>query len=173
MQPAKRIATMMIARQDELLIWYAKQPRTVRLQVHAEKLKIFRGWLGEPQTDGDKTYTKEEMDYLSLIGAIAKMKRHIDEPKKERDFELRVEQAASRRKNKKSPVTDKIIEFLPLIHRLRSLEPKPMSWRKVQAYIKTHHHKTLGISTMHEVYMAEYGGDALDKETPENVALAE
>jgi hypothetical protein len=162
MQPAKRIATMRTARQDELLLWYAKQPRAIRVLVHAEKLKIFRGWLSEPQTDGDQAYTKEELDYLSLLGAVAEMKRSIDEPKKEKDFERRVKQLASQRRNTSAPVTSKIEkEFLPLIHQLRSTPPRPMSWRKVREYIKKHHYKTFGVSTMIKAYQAEYGEDAL------------
>ncbi|WP_157040165.1 hypothetical protein [Pelobacter propionicus] len=129
--------------------------------MHAEKLKIFRGWLGEPQTDGDKAYTKEELDYLSLVGAIANVKRSIDEPKKEKDFERRVKQLISQRRHTSAPVTSRIEkEFLTLIHQLRSTKPKPMSWRKVQEYIKKRHYKTFGVSTMIKAYKAEYGEDA-------------
>lgn len=158
MQPAKKIAGIRPGRQDELLAWYAKQPKDIRLQVHGEKLRIFRGWLGSEQTTAEKTgYTKEELDYLALIAAVASLKGKIDEPKKQKDFELRIQQITSGRKQKSSPMQSKIEEFLPLIHQLRCQQPKPVSWRKIQEYIRKHHHKSFKVPTMHKVYMAEYG----------------
>lgn len=165
MQPAKKIAAIRPGRQDELLAWYARQPKDIRLQVHGEKLRIFRGWLGSEQTTAEITaYTKEELDYLALIAAVAVLKGKIDEPKKQKDFELRVQQINSERKQKSSPIQSKIEEFLPLIHQLRCQHPKPVSWRKIQDYIRKHHHKSFKLSTLHKVYMAEYGSvDAADE----------
>ena len=157
MQPPKRTAQIRPARQEELLLWFAKQPRATRVRIHKEKLQVFRAWLGEQQTDAKKeSYPKEELDYLALISAIAETKRQIDEPKSQKAFVLRTQQITEQRKHRKAPIQDKIEkDFLPLIHQLRV---QKLSWREIQEYIRVHHYKKFGVSTLHKVYKAEYGG---------------
>jgi hypothetical protein len=161
MQPPKRILQIRHARQDKLLAWYAKQPRATRLQIHKEKLRVFRIWVAERQDAEKQEFQKEELDYLALLAGIAEIRRLIDEPKKARDFKLKAEQAVGvgKKYSRDAPIQSRIEnDFLPLIHELRK---QGLAWRGIQEYIRVNHYKRYGVSTLHKVYRTEYGDNAI------------
>lgn len=136
------------AKIDEFLLWYAKQPQTIRSKVHEAKIEIFRRW----KSNADTSYKIHEVDYAALIAGIISVKKEMTECKNSKGFELRIS-AIDKIKRRKSTVADKVEkDLLPLIKQLRE---KNLSWAEISEYIRKYHRRKISKSYLHKICSIE------------------
>jgi len=156
MHDAKKVLKMTETRRRELRKWYATQSEEIIERIHKERSLIFSIWKSRAESTPERknNLTKERIENAAILAAIATIKKQIEDGKTEKDYKLRVLKAENERKTRKSPQGSLITsQYLELIHKLRS---DGLSWRQVQKYIKSYHHKSISHSTLERVYKAEY-----------------
>lgn len=149
------------AKIDELLLWYAKQPQTIRSTVHETKIDIFRKW-----KSGETSYKQHEVDFAALLAGIISVKKEMEKCKTSKGFELRIS-AIDKIKRRKSSTADKIEnDLLPLIKQLRG---KNLSWSEISEYIRKFHRRKISKSYLHKICSIELneGGksDLIERQT--------
>jgi len=162
MREVKAILKIVPRKRKELLNWFAGQSTAMMLRICKAKSVTKATWQSkykEQIRSGKISSTVEQLELASLLDAIAKIKRELEGGKTEKAFEIRVLEAKEKLQAKKAPASTLISKnYLQLIHQLRE---KELSWRKIQAYIKTYHRKTFAFSTIRAAYLAEYGSAAI------------
>lgn len=162
MREVKNILRITPKKRKELLHWLAGQNTEMLMRICKAKSVTMTTWQSKYRQEkqaGTIDTTIEQVELASLLDAVTKIKREIEGGKTAKAYELRVLEAKEKTKARKAPATTLISKnYLQLVHSLRK---EGLSWRQIQGYLKTHHHKDFAFSTIRTAYLAEYGTDAV------------
>jgi len=162
MREVKNILKIVPKKRKELIQWMGGQSTEILMTICKAKANTTATWQSKYKAQkqtGKISTTIEQVEMASLLDAISKIKRELEGGKTEKAYEIRVLEAKKKTKARKAPTTTLIAKnYLQLIHDLRC---KGLSWRQVQLYLITYHHKTFAFSTIRTTYLAEYGTDAI------------
>jgi hypothetical protein len=162
MREVKNIMKIVPRKRKELLQWLAGQNTEILMRICKVKSVTLATWQSKYKAEkqaGNISTTIEQVELASLLDAVTAIKREIKGGKTEKAYELRVLEAKEKTKARKAPATTLISKnYLQLIHSLRK---EGLSWRQVQQYLITHHHKKFAFSTIRTAYLAEYGTNSV------------
>ncbi|NVN93512.1 MAG: hypothetical protein HXX11_23345 [Desulfuromonadales bacterium] len=138
-----------------LVMWYAKQPEEIRLEVHARQIEIRRAYHNDCRMRQEKPETSpanECNQFMQAINAVLRLQSNrrlstyndlnaVDEKR------IAQAKAGTRRD---APKRDKLLQDLrPVVERLRF---EGVSWQGVSDFLAKHHKKKISRGYLQRVF---------------------
>ena len=146
MHSAEKALRIRPKKRDEFMSWFGSQPEEIRLEIIRNKIQTYHRWVSQK----GKELSQEQADYAALLSATMDAWRSVTAGKRPKDFDLRVQIAKKKKKDRLAPVATTIEDqFLPLIEKLRH---EGLSWREISKYIRNHHHRKFAHAYLCKIY---------------------